>query len=132
MRMRMWPHGRRQRGGRRRKKEEEVSYVLRNSNNEIRIKFQTQSLMQHWQRVRFQNEPGIKIEIKIKAAIGFGFINTTGHEQISGVMIPFRLDQAFIKCSQLRIGLLQLVRENLEFLATAPFNEAAADQVIDR
>ena len=87
--------------------------------------------MQHGQRVRFKDQASIEVEIKIETTIGFGFIDSAGHQQIGGVVIAFGLDQACLKSGKFRIDVFQLAGEDLEFLATAPFNQAATDEMID-
>ncbi len=74
--------------------------------------------MEHWERIRLANQPGVKIEIEIQAAICLALINGARHQQVARVMVALRLNQSRIEIRKRRVLLLQRGGKNLKFLAT--------------
>src|SRR5882672_6651279 len=94
-------------------------------------KFPERTSVQHRMRIRHANQFRVEVEIKIQTAIAFWRINGAGHEQIGGVVVPFGLHQAGVKTGQLGIKRRKFARQNLKFFAASPFDQGAADQMID-
>src|SRR6266566_1072585 len=87
--------------------------------------------MQHGQRVWSANQTRVKFEIEIEAAIRFGVVNGPRHQEVSRVMVAFRFDEAGVELRQRAVDWPEFAGENLKFFATAPFDERAANQVVD-
>ena len=88
-------------------------------------------LMQHRQRIRFADQFGIKVQVKIHAAIRFRVIEGAGHEQVGGIMVAFRFHQAGIKLREFGVDGFEFGSQKLKLLATSPLDESAADKMID-
>src|SRR5262245_21671891 len=87
--------------------------------------------VEHRNRIPFANQFRFEIEIKIKTAISFRPVQTPGHKEVGGVMVPLRLHQAAVECGQFRICLIQPDCEHLKFLATSPLDQRRANQMVD-
>lgn len=81
--------------------------------------------------VGLSHQAGIEIEEKIEAPVGFGVVDGTGHKNIGGVVIAFGFDQAAVESGQFGVEFSEGLGEELEFFATAAFDEGATDEVID-
>ena len=49
-------------------------------------------LVEDWEVARLLDEFGVEVEVEIEAAVGFGFVNLLGHEQVRGVVVALGLN----------------------------------------
>src|SRR6185437_2856410 len=88
-------------------------------------------LVQHCQRVWLPNQCRVEVEVKIEPAVGLRVVNGPRHQNVSRIMITFRLDQARVEFCQPGVNGFQFAGEDLKFFTTAPLNERAADEMIN-
>ena len=88
-------------------------------------------LVKHRQRIGLPNQFGVQVQVIIQAAVGFGVVNPLSHQQISGVVVALRLDEAAVEGRQVGIGCFQGGGQELKFLTTPAFDETATNQMID-
>lgn len=81
--------------------------------------------------MRLGGQFAFEFEIVCQPPIRFGVIDRTGHEQISGVVISFGLNEAGVETGELWIAISEGFRENLKFFATTALDQCATDQMID-
>src|SRR5688500_3318860 len=84
-------------------------------------------LMKYRKRIRLLNQFRIQLEEEIQTPIRFGIIDRARHQDVRGVMITFGFNQAAIELREFGIALRQRLGEQLKFLATAPFDQRAAN-----
>ena len=88
--------------------------------------------MQHGKRIGLANQLSVQVEKVIEPRISFGVIDGSRHQQVSGVMVAFRFDQAGVECGKFLIDWFEFGREDLEFFAASSFNERTANEMVDR
>ena len=66
-------------------------------------------LVEDGEVARLLDEFGVEVEVEVEAAVGFGFVNLLGHEQVSGVVVPLGLNQIGVKLGQRRIDLAKVL-----------------------
>ena len=78
-----------------------------------------------------EDQLGIEVEVEFEAAGGFGFVDGAGHEEVGGVVVAFGFDEAGVEGGEFGVASGKGFGEKLEFLATAAFDEGAADEMVD-
>lgn len=87
--------------------------------------------MEHGEGVGAADELGIEVQVEVEAAVGFGVVEGAGHEEVSGVVIALGFDEAGVERGEFGVAGGKFGGEDLEFFATAAFDEGAADEVVD-
>src|SRR4029077_13337939 len=87
--------------------------------------------VQHGQGIGLANQLGLQPQVKFQTAVSFVLVNGFGHQKVGRIMVALGLYQAGVKVRQWRVHWLELARQNLEFLATPAFDEAATKQMVD-
>ena len=87
--------------------------------------------MQNREVVRLDDELGVEVEVEVEAAVGFGFVDGAGHEEVGGVVVALGFDEAGVEGGQLGVAVGEGGGEDLEFFATASLDQRAADEVVD-
>src|SRR5256885_6753485 len=87
--------------------------------------------MKHRQRIPLANQPRVEVQIEVEAALCFHAVNSPRHEKVGRVVVALRLDEARVKLREFRIPGAEFAGKDLKLFAAPPFDQRAADQVVD-